>query len=248
MTFADHFSDRAASYAAFRPSYPRALVEVLADAAQRHDLAWEAGCGSGQLTIELAERFGRVVAADPSAKQLAHAPRRPGIEYLCAVAEASGLAGACADLAVAAQAAHWFDLEAYYAEVRRVARPGAVVALVCYGRVRAGDDVDPILARYYADTLGPYWPPERRHVESGYRSLPFPFDEIPAPPLEMRAEWTLTDLLGYVRTWSAVRALERAMGAGAVDALRDELARAWGDEDTVRDVAWPLTVRIGRVG
>jgi len=245
--FADHFSDRAAGYAAHRPRYPRALVDFLADAAPGRERAWEAGCGSGQLTVGLAARFDRVIATDPSAEQLAHAPPHPRIEYRIATAEASGLPDRCADLAVAAQAAHWFDLEGYYAEVRRVARPGAVVALVCYDLLRVGDDVDPIIARFYTDVLGPYWPPERRHVEDGYRSLPFPFDEIPAPDLEMRAEWTLADLLGYVRTWSAVRAIERAEGPGGVEALEEELARAWGDGDAPRPVRWPLAVRAGRV-
>jgi SAM-dependent methyltransferase len=245
--FADHFSDRAAGYAAHRPRYPRALVDFLADAAPGRERAWEAGCGSGQLTVGLAARFDRVIATDPSAEQLAHAPPHPRIEYRIATAEASGLPDRCADLAVAAQAAHWFDLEGYYAEVRRVARPGAVVALVCYDLLRVGDDVDPIIARFYTDVLGPYWPPERRHVEDGYRSLPFPFDEIPAPDLEMRAEWTLADLLGYVRTWSAVRALERAEGTGAVEALEEELVREWGDGGAPRPVRWPLAVRAGRV-
>jgi SAM-dependent methyltransferase len=245
--FADHFSDRAAGYAAHRPRYPRALVDFLADAAPGRERAWEAGCGSGQLTVGLAARFDRVIATDPSAEQLAHAPPHPRIEYRVATAEASGLPDRCADLAVAAQAAHWFDLEGYYAEVRRVARPGAVVALVCYDLLRVGDDVDPIIARFYTDVLGPYWPPERRHVEDGYRSLPFPFDEIPAPDLEMRAEWTLADLLGYVRTWSAVRALERAEGTGAVEALEEELVREWGDGGAPRPVRWPLAVRAGQV-
>lgn len=247
MTFRDHFSDRAAGYAAHRPTYPPALVDFLAGVSPGRELAWDCGCGSGQLTVLLAGRFERVIGLDASAEQLARATPHPRVEYRCARAESSGLADAAVDLAVAAQAAHWFDLAAYYAEVRRVVRPGGVVALVTYGRLSVVDDVDAVVDRFYSEVLGPYWPPERRHVEDGYRSLPFPFEEIEAPRLEMCQEWTLGRLIGYVETWSAVRALEAAEGCAAVEAFRRELARAWGRAGVVRPVRWPLSLRVGRV-
>jgi SAM-dependent methyltransferase len=249
--FKDHFSDRAAAYAAHRPTYPVALVDFLAEVAPRRELAWDSGCGSGQLSVLLAGRFERVIATDASAEQIAQAAPHPKVRYLHARAEASGLPGATVDLAVAAQAAHWFDLAGYYAEVRRVARPGAVIALATYATMSIDDDVDPVVRRFYADVVGPYWPPERRHTEDGYRSLPFPFDEIPAPELEMRADWALADVIGYVATWSAVRAMAQATGRAPLEAFRRDLARAWGErggsEATVRPVRWPLSLRVGRL-
>lgn len=198
MHFKDHFSERAAGYAAHRPTYPAALVDFLAEVAPRRGLAWDAGCGSGQLSVLLAERFRRVVATDASAEQIAKATPHPNVDYRYAPAEASGLPDAVVDLAVAAQAAHWFDLPAYSAEVRRVTRPGSVVALVTYGLMTVDDEVDPVVRRFYSEVLGPYWPPERRHVEDGYRSLPFPFDEMETPKLEIRVDWAFADLVGYV--------------------------------------------------
>jgi len=247
MSFKDHFSDRAAGYAAHRPTYPDALADFLAGLAPRRDLAWDAGCGSGQLSVLLAGRFGRVLATDASAEQVAKARPHPRIEYRAARAEASGLPDASVDLAVAAQAAHWFDLNAYYAEVRRVARPGAAVALVTYGIMTVGEEIDPVIRRFYGEALGPYWPPERRHVEDGYRALLFPFEEVAAPALEIRTTWTLAKLLGYVDTWSAVRALEEARGAAEVEAFRCEMAEVWGEPGEVRTVRWPLSLRVGRV-
>ncbi len=246
--FKDHYSAGAASYAAHRPTYPDALGDFLASVAPRRDLAWDAGCGSGQLTVLLAApgRFVRVIGTDASAEQIAQATPHPRVAYNRAPAEASGLPDAAADLAVAAQAAHWFDLPAYYAEVRRVARPGAIVALVTYGLLNVDDEIDPVVRRFYTEALGPYWPPERRHVEDGYRSLPFPFDEIPSPSLEMRMAWALADVMGYVETWSAVRAIESARGPAPLDAFRRALARAWGAPETVRPVRWTLSLRIGR--
>jgi methyltransferase family protein len=188
-----------------------------------------------------------VIATDPSAAQLAYGAPHRHVHYARACAEQSGLAGAVVDLAVAAQAAHWFDLPAYYAEVRRVARAGAVVALVSYGVILVNDAIDPVVRRFHTDVLGPYWRPERRHVESGYRSLPFPFPEIAAPRLEIQVQWALADLMGYVDTWSAVEALRRAEGDGRLAAFRRDLADAWGPAGAAHTVRWPLALRVGLV-
>jgi SAM-dependent methyltransferase len=244
--FQDHFSARAQGYAAHRPGYPRELAELLARLAPRRGLAWDAGCGSGQLAVLLAELFARVVATDASAEQLRHAPRRAGVAYLRARAEANGLAARTVDLACAAQAAHWFDLPAYFAEVRRVAGRDAIVALVCYGQSQLEPGPDEVLQRFHGGELGPHWPPERAHAEDGYRSLWFPFEELEAPALELRALWSLGEFLGYSETWSGLQRLERAEGRAPIEAFRRELSRAWGDPDARRVVRWPLGLRIGR--
>jgi len=245
--FKDHFSAVAAGYAAHRPSYPPALIDLLAELAPRPDLVWDAGCGSGQLSVLLADRFARVIATDASAKQIAHAAPHPHVAYVVARAEAGTLAAGTVDVAVAAQAAHWFDLPAYYAEVRRVGRLGGAVALVTYGLVRVDHVVDPVIDHFYSQVLGSYWPPERRHVDNGYRALPFPFEEIDAPGLEMQASWTRADLVGYVETWSAVWALRRAVGPAPLEGFRRELAQAWGAGAAGRPVRWTLSLRVGRL-
>ena len=245
--FKDHFSATAAAYAAHRPTYPAALTDFLGEIAPPANLAWDAGCGSGQLSVLLADRFSRVIATDASTEQIAHATPRPHVAYVVARAEACALADGTVDVAVAAQAAHWFDLPAYYAEVWRVGRPGGVVALVSYGLVRVDPVVDLVIDRFYSQVLGPYWPPERRHVDDGYRSLPFPFEQIQVPGLAMRASWTRSDLIGYVETWSAVWGLERAAGPAPLEAFRRELAHAWGADAAVRPVRWTLSLRIGRL-
>ena len=245
--FKDHFSDVAAAYAAHRPSYPAALVDFLARLAPARRLAWDAGCGSGQLSLLLAGPFERVVATDASPEQIARAAPHPKVEYRCAAAGVSGLADGVVDLATAAQAAHWFDLPAYYAEVRRVAGRGGIVALISYGVVTAGADLDAVIQPFYRGVLAAYWPPERRHVDDGYRSLPFPFEELDTPAFEIRLDWRLEDLVGYIGTWSAVWALQRAGGQGPFATFRLELADAWGPATAIRTVRWPLALRVGRV-
>lgn len=247
MTFKDYFSRHSEQYAGFRPTYPEPLADFLVSVAPHRGAVWEAGCGSGQLTTLLAERFERVIATDPSEEQLANAPRRSNVEYRRARAEASGLASRTADLCLAAQAAHWFDLDGYYGEVRRVGRPGSVVALVTYGLMGVNDAVDEIIRTFYATELADYWPPERRLVETGYADLPFPFEEMDAPAFEMRAEWSLPQLLGYIRTWSGVRALLENVGSRPLDALEEDLAAEWGQPEVTRLIRWPLAMRLGRI-
>jgi len=245
--FKDHFSGVASAYAAHRPTYPAAVIDYLADQAAHRDLAWDAGCGSGQLSTLLAARFDRVIATDPSAAQIAQARPHQGVEYWQSSAEASGLDAASADLAVAAQAAHWFDLPRYYAEVRRVVRPGGVVALLAYGVVHVERDLAAIVDRFYWQTLAGFWPQERKIVEEGYRSLSFPFPELQAPAFAMTATWSLAQLLGYVRTWSAVQAIERERGGDAYTGFARALTGVWGDPSRQRVVRWELAVRAGRV-
>lgn len=246
--FRDHFSVDSAGYAEGRPAYPRELVEWLATLTERRSLAWDAGCGSGQLSILLAGRFQRVVASDASFRQISEAPYDPRVRYLVARSEASGLRAGTVDLAVAAQAAHWFDFPDYLAEVKRVARPGAAIALISYGRPRLPGALDPLIQELHTGILGRYWPAERRHVEEEYRTLPFPFEEVQDPGFLMEAAWDLGRFRRYVETWSAVHRLRRETGALPLDDLFDRLAAAWGDVDSRHPIRWPMAVRAGRTG
>lgn len=260
--FHDHFSQRAPGYAIYRPTYPHELVDFLSElidgrssfsstirtSGSAETIVWEAGCGSGQLSGALAERFDRIIATDASPDQIAHARPHSRVEFRVARAEESGLPDHSIDLAIAAQAAHWFDLEKYYAEVRRVMRSGGFVALVVYG-IHITDDpqIDTVVKRFYSVTLAGHWPPQRRFVEEGYRTLAFPFDEISSPQFEMRADWTLAEMLGYVETWSATGALAKTQGREKIEDFRNEVSNAWGDPQSRRTIRWPLSMRLGRV-
>ncbi len=81
MTFKDHFSRLAAQYAEFRPKYPGALFDLLARVAPSRSRAWDCACGSGQATLDLAERFEAVIATDGSAQQVAAAKPHPRVTY-----------------------------------------------------------------------------------------------------------------------------------------------------------------------
>ncbi|OJW76526.1 class I SAM-dependent methyltransferase [Thiobacillus sp. 65-1402] len=246
-SFKDHFSSGSDRYAAYRPDYPAALFAWLAGQCSGHDLAWDCATGSGQAALGLAAHFRRVVATDASAEQIRHAAPHPAITYRVAPAEASGLADHSIDLVTVAQAAHWFDLPAFYAEAARVLKPDGMVALWGYGRMVLPGEMDAPFLRFYGETVGPYWPAERALIDDAYRSLDFPFMEIEAPAFAIEVAWTLPRLLDYLSTWSAVRRYRAARGHDPLPPLRAELAPLWGTPEAARTLRWPLFLRAGRV-
>jgi SAM-dependent methyltransferase len=246
-SFKDHFSPLASVYSEFRPTYPAALLDFVAGLCTGHTAVWDCACGSGQASIDLAERFERVFATDASAKQIAGARPHPRVIYSVGKAESSGLQDASVDLVTVAQAVHWFDLPRFYAEAQRVLRAGGVLALWSYGppHVEAGE-VDRPLQSFYHDTVGPYWPPERQIVDDGYRGMSFPFPEIVPPTLKMQQRWPLARLMGYVRSWSATGRYVAQHGKDPVLELEAQLAPVWGEAQRERLVEWPLALRAGR--
>jgi ubiquinone/menaquinone biosynthesis C-methylase UbiE len=243
----DHFSPVAEQYASFRPSYPNELFDWLVSVAPQHKQAWDCGAGSGQATAALAARFEQVLGTDISAAQLATAPKLNNIEYRVAPAEVSGLPDHSADLVTIAQAMHWFDLPAFYTEVRRVLKPQGVIAAWGYNRFLIGQpDLQKIFDNFYVDTIGPYWPAERVHVENEYRHLSFPFSRIQAPRFSLQKEWTREHLMGYMRSWSAVARYQAVNGSDPVAALEKEIRLHWPDGKSYW-IEWPLFLHAGRV-
>lgn len=245
--FRDHFSVAAREYAARRPSYPREFVDFLGRVAPSTKLAWDCGCGSGQLTTLLADAFERVVATDASRAQIAQAAPHPRIEYRVARAESSGLPSASFDLVVSAQAAHWFELDQFYAEAKRVLAPRGILAIASYGVAKLDPELHEALHPYYAETLKDHWPIERWHVDDEYRSIHFPFRELETPKLEIRVDWTLDEMLGYIHTWSATLSLVKSGGGNQLKNFEARFARAWGDPSKRRVIRWPLAMRVARL-
>ena len=247
MGFRDHFSAQSSLYAAFRPTYPQDLAAFLADQAPGRDLAWDVATGQGQAARLLSAQFRQVLATDASAAQLASAEPCPRVEFRQAEAAHSGLPDSGCDLVTVAQAAHWFDIDKFYAEVRRVLRPRGVIAIWGYVLLKTGNaDIDKLLQSFQDETVGPYWPAGREILDARYATLPFPFERIDAPPFVMRARWTRQDLLGYVSSWSAVARYRQQAGADPLPSFEDEMRRAWPD-GRAYDIEWPLYLLVGRV-
>jgi SAM-dependent methyltransferase len=245
VTFKDLFSERPDAYARYRPSYPPALFEWIAEQAPGRSLAIDVGTGSGQAALGLAAHFDRVRGLDPSEAQLANAPTHPRIEFLPSRAERLAADDACADAIFVAQALHWFDRTAFFAEAARVLAPRGVLAVSCYELSRITPEVDAVVIELYRDQLDAYWEPERKLVETRYRTIAFPFPELPVPEFEMRASWSVEDLIGYLGTWSPLKRFRRERGFDPLETLVPKLRAAWGDA-AEREVMWPFTVRAFR--
>lgn len=242
--FKDHFSGHASAYAAARPDYPGELFAWLAEKAPARDRAWDCATGNGQAAASLADHFKQVIATDASVEQIANAVPRTGIEYRVARAEDPEIETNSIDLVTVGQAAHWFDRPRFYAAARNVLREGGLIALWCYGLFRLSPALDELIGHFYRQTVGSYWPPERRLVDEHYATLDFPFAELAPPEFVMSRMWTVDQVLAYLRTWSAVQRYRKAHGVDPVSTIQSELTCLWGDIET-REVRWPLYVRAG---
>jgi SAM-dependent methyltransferase len=246
MNFKDHFSGQAAEYAKFRPVYPDALFEYLANVVTARNVAWDCATGSGQAALALAKHFQSVIASDASEKQIANAQPNERVQYRVSPAEQSGIESNSIDLVTVAQALHWFDLPKFYAEAKRVLKPAGFIAVWNYDFLQINPAIDAIVNRFYHEIVGPFWPPERRVIEEGYATLAFPFREIESPRFRIEVRWSLAQLIGYLETWSATQRFIETNDLNPLTLIANELEKKWNGRNSLKLVVWPLTVRIGR--
>ncbi|MBC3539264.1 class I SAM-dependent methyltransferase [Rufibacter sp. H-1] len=242
----DNFSAQANLYKKFRPTYPEDLYQHLRSLVPHPELAWDCGTGNGQVAVELATFFTHVHATDISEKQLAQAPASDKITYHLLPAEQTSFPDDSFDLITVGQAVHWFDFAKFYQEVHRVAKPGAVLALWGYGLLSISEDVDTLIYHFYTEVVGPYWDFERRYIDESYATIPFPFQELPAFTGAITATWTITDLEGYLNSWSSVQAYLRQTGENPVTGLMEKVKTVW-PQNQQKEVRFPIFSRIGRV-
>lgn len=242
----DLFSKQATTYAAYRPVYPAALYDFLLSLLPGTGKAWDCATGNGQVANILSRHFTEVFATDISEKQLANAVKKDNILYSVSRAEHTTFPDNNFDLVTIGTALHWFDFDAFYKEATRVAKNNAVIAAWAYAPFRANAAVDAVLDNYYYQIVGPYWDPERRYVDEEYKTIPFPFEEIPAPKFEIVAEWTREQFIGFLNSWSSTQHYITANGINPISLIEEELSKAWPDNEKI-NIKFPLFIRVGRV-
>ncbi|GAB2545741.1 class I SAM-dependent methyltransferase [Rufibacter soli] len=242
----DNFSTQAHLYKKFRPTYPAALYEHLHKLVPDTQLAWDCGTGNGQIALELARFFTHVHATDISEKQLAQAPASDRITYYQMPAEQTTFPENSFDLITVGQAVHWFELDKFYQEVIRVAKPEAILALWGYGLLSISPEIDAPFNHFYTKTVGPYWDFERRYIDEAYASLPFPFQEEPSFTGAIVTHWAFSDFEGYLNSWSSVQTYIKQKWENPVEQLMKEIRPLWPQGEEL-EVRFPIFSRIGRI-
>lgn len=244
----DNFSRQSDHYRAFRPTYPVELYAFLLDHVQGRTLAWDVGTGNGQVAAAIAPFFQRILATDISENQLSHAQQAPNIAYEKRPAHDSGLPDGSVDLITVGQALHWFDLQRFYDEARRVLHPyDGLLAVWGYQLVQTGmPELDRLILHFYNDIVGPYWDPERKHVDNAYANLPLPFSPIDCPPFAIRLHWSAEQLTGFLHSWSGVQHYIAAEGHDPLERIQSDMNRLL-PEGKCLDVRFPIFMKAGKV-
>jgi len=246
--FKDHFSGIADAYAAARPEYPDELFELIARQVPADASVWEPGCGSGQATRGLAARFAHVHATDPSSQQIAQHwayAAATNVDIAVEPGERTTLPDGSVQLVAVAQALHWFDRMAFFAECDRVLAPGGVLAAWGYADFVAPEGMVDAVEEFRA-LIDPYWPPERDLVDAHYAGFDWPFPALPVPSLWLEAEWSLPHFLRYLASMSAVARCRADLGEDPVGRHGSALAKAWGEANELRTIRWPLFLHLRR--
>ncbi len=248
MDYIKHFAQNPDEYLQYRPDYPMALFEYLVGLCEHRQLAWDCGTGSGQAAIALAAYFEEIVASDVNQEPLNIALQKNNLSYHCWPAEETELKEASVDLITVAQALHWFDLDSFYEEARRVAKPHGLIAAWCYTLGSINPDLDKVIQKLYHDILGnAYWPKERRYIDEGYKTIAFPFKKIKTPLFEAQKTFHLPALIGYLHTWSAVKEYQLQNEQDPVELILPELQTAWGDREVPMTMRWPIHLLVGKL-
>lgn len=238
----DRFSENPQNYLKYRPGYPEELFDFLQRISNARIRAWDCGTGNGQVAIKLAEYFKEVYATDISVPQLMNAMHKPNIHYTRQRAEKTNFTNSFFDLITVAQAIHWFDFEGFYEEVYRTLKPGGLIAVMGYGLFRSNNATNEVIDHFYREVVGSYWDEERQYLNDHYTTIPFPFEEIESPQLQFQVEWTLDRLIGYLKTWSAVKKYEHDRKTNPVMLIEQELREAFGYRGNVE---FPILLRVG---
>jgi SAM-dependent methyltransferase len=241
----DYFSTQSRAYAAYRPTYPDELYHFIFQHVKNKNNAWDCATGNGQVAAHLAKHFNNVQATDISREQLDHAIKKDNISYSVGRAERTEFKDHQFDLITVAQALHWFDRDLFYNEVRRVAKPGGILAVWGYSMLTVDPAIDRIILEFYNHTVGPFWDSARRLVEDEYRSLEFPFEDILSPTFNIKVQWSLDQLAGYLFSWSATQKFLKEKGYDPVEQFTKSVRTIWLEQKKL--ITFPIFSRIGTV-
>jgi len=241
----DNFSTKSADYKKFRPAYPMEIYDFIKYKLEGFESAWDCGTGNGQVAGVLADFIENVEATDISKNQITNAVNKPNITYSIQPAEKTNFKNQQFDLIISAQAVHWFEFERFYSEIKRCLKPDGLLVVMGYGLFSSNSATNKVIIDFYDNIIGTYWDAERKYLDENYQTIPFPFKELKTPEFTQTYEWSIEHLLGYLRTWSAVKHYENKNSEDPVLLIEDQLKSAFGEKNKVK---FPILFRMGKLG
>ncbi|KAJ4771545.1 S-adenosyl-L-methionine-dependent methyltransferases superfamily protein [Rhynchospora pubera] len=252
------YDKNAEKYAQKRPRYPKEWFSMLASLTPAHKVAWDAGTGTGQAAISVAEHYDQVIATDVSAAQLEHGAKHPKVHYLHTPTsmtedEFVAMLGGdnSIDLIISATAVHWFDLPFFYSVANRVLKkPHGIIAVWTYIYDMRGLEKS---MKMVHDAMLPYSNPGNYHAFERYKKLPFPFESVgygsEGSPIEldMEIEMSLDEFVESLKTGSAyLMAKEQGVELFS-DEILEEMKREWGDNTGRRKLYYIAYMLVGKL-
>jgi ubiquinone/menaquinone biosynthesis C-methylase UbiE len=241
---AGDFNGLAADYERYRIGYSPELFDALEPLGFRRGAhVLDAGCGTGISLEPLMARGLRLTGIDPSAQMLAVARKAaPQATLVEGRVEALPFADASFDAALCAQAFHWFDADAAYAELIRVVKPGAPVAV--WWKILGSDEPMRALRAAACASVGvaPSADPLRGGFGAFYRA---PFVSRTLRVLPFIARFTVDDWLGYERSRASARSAYGDKSEAYFAALRGELVAQHGSPAAVMPVRYTQFLYVG---
>jgi ubiquinone/menaquinone biosynthesis C-methylase UbiE len=248
--FHDLFSDHAKDYKLYRPTYPTELFNYLSSLVDDHQSVWDCGTGNGQAAISLATIFKTVYATDPSKQQIDQATQKPNIIYQVACAESSTLANQSVSMITVFQAFHWFDAPAFFDQVKRILKPGGILAIVGYHTALTGiAGVDSLYRWFNREFLWEKgcWEMPRDSLNNNYQNTQLPMQTLTTPEFSSTCHWTLQDYLAYLNTWSSVKTYENKYHENPVQThIQPQIQHLWPNPTLPRTISFPLVLKVGR--
>lgn len=239
------FNTKSNDYESARPVYPRELFEFLKRECYSTETAWDCACGTGQVSKSLVNYFNKVYASDINENQILNSFKSESVNFSVQKAEETTFSDSFFDTVCVAQAMHWFNLEKYFREVKRVLKTGGVFACWGYSFFKIEPDIDKVVKEILLDPIKPYWSSRNKILWDKYKDVTFPFKHIQTPEIEMNQIWTKSQLLDYVKTWSAYK---RYMEDSSIDIgnIFMEKTRDIWPVDKERNVKMDFSLYLGR--
>jgi SAM-dependent methyltransferase len=217
----ESFDAAAAEYARYRSGYPDEVVDDVVTASRLHpgSRVLEIGCGTGQLSVPLAERGIELVAVELGPRLAAIARRNladfPGARVDVGGFEEWPLPADAFDVVVSASALHWIDPSVRFSKPARALKPGGVLVVVHAHHVKGGTpgffaDTQPFYLRWGLSDDPFFEPTAPEDAQVMYPELEEQpeFATVQRHRFEIPRRHTTDSYVGWLKTDSLVLSLD----------------------------------------